>query len=374
MGEPLRVGVVGCGSISAQYLTTLTAAAAVEVVAVADIDPARAETVARTYGTRAVATSEIYARDDVEWILNLTTPAWHEEVALTAIANGRSVYTEKPLCASLAAAGRVVATAQDAGVALGVAPDTVLGTGLQTARSVLDAGTLGRPVFATATMATAGHELWHPSPDFYYAPGGGPLLDMGPYYLSALVTLLGPVTAVHGAGSRTRDERTIATGPRAGERIRVTVDSHVTAILEHASGALSTIVMSFDAPASTAPRIEVHGEAGSMVVPDPNRFDGDVLVHAVGSAWEPVAPTAGYVGAGRGYGLIDVARSHDRRTGRATADLGFHVLDTMEAVLRSATEHTRQPVASTCAVPPAVPLTDLSAPDRASWPAPDRAS
>lgn len=270
MGEPLRVGVVGCGSISAQYLTTLAAATEVEVVAVTDLDPARAETVAQTYGTRAVDSSEIYGLDDVEWILNLTTPAWHEEVALTAIANGRSVYTEKPLCASL------------------------------------------------------------------------------------------------GAGSRTRDERTITTGPRADERIRVTVDSHVTAILEHASGALSTIVMSFDAPASTAPRIEVHGEAGSMVVPDPNRFDGDVLVHAVGGAWEPVAPTAGYVGAGRGCGLIDVARSHDRRTGRATAGLGFHVLDTMETVLRSASEHTRLPVASTCTVPPAVPLTDLSTPGRAS--------
>ena len=362
MGEPLRVGIVGCGTISTQYLATLTATDDVTVVAVTDLDAARAEAVAQRYGTRAVGISEIYALDDVEWILNLTTPARHEEVALAAIASGRSVYTEKPLCSSLVAAERVATAGRDAGVALGVAPDTVLGTGVQTARSVLDAGTLGRPVFATATMATAGHELWHPAPDFYYAPGGGPLLDMGPYYLSALVTLLGPVAAVYGAGSRTRDDRTIASGPRAGERIGVTVDSHVTAILEHDSGALSTIVMSFDAPASTAPRIEIHGEAGSMVVPDPNRFDGDVLVHAVGGTWQPVAPSAGYIGAGRGCGLIDVARSHDRRTGRATAELGLHVLDTMETVLRSATEHARLEVASTCRVPPAVPLTDLSTP------------
>ena len=359
MGEPLRVGVVGCGNISTQYLTTLTAADDLTVVAVTDLDAARAEAAAQTYGTRAVGITDIYAMDEVEWILNLTTPALHEEVALTAIANGRSVYTEKPLCASLAAAERVAAAARDAGVALGVAPDTVLGAGLQTARSVLDAGVLGRPVFATATMAAAGHERWHPAPDFYYAPGGGPLLDMGPYYLSALITLLGPVAAVYGAGSRTRDERIIASGPRAGARIGVTVDSHVTAILEHDSGVLSTIVMSFDAPASSAPRIEVHGEAGSMVVPDPNRFDGDVLVHAVGGTWQPVAPSAGYVGAGRGCGLIDVARSHDRRTGRATAELGLHVLDTMETVLRSVVEHARLEVSSTCLVPPAVPLTHV---------------
>lgn len=359
MGEPLRVGVVGCGNISDQYLTTLRSAPDVDVVAVTDRDPDRAARAAQTYGVRAVGATEIYGLDEVEWILNLTTPAVHEEVALTAVEQGLSVYTEKPLCATVASARRVLQAATMARVALGCAPDTVLGTGVQTARIGLERGAIGRPISATATMASPGHELWHPAPDFYYASGGGPLLDMGPYYLSALVTLLGPIVAVYGAGSRTRDERVIASGPRAGERIPVTIDSHVTAILEHASGVLSTLVMSFDAPATRASNIEVHGEGGSMLVPDPNQFAGDVLVHPVGGEWAVAAPSAGYSGAGRGCGLVDIARSTVRRTGRASAELGFHVLDTMETVLRSAAQRQRLKVTSTCAISSAVPLSAL---------------
>lgn len=360
MGEPLRVGIVGCGSISAQYLRTLTAADETAVVAVADLVPGRAERAAATYGARAFSVDEIYGLDEVEWILDLTPPASHEDVALAAIGKGLSVYNEKPLCATVAAARRVLEAAAAAGVAVGSAPDTVLGTGVQTARATLDSGAIGRPVFATATMAIAGHELWHPAPDYYYAPGGGPLLDMGPYYLTALIALLGPVTAVYGAGRRTRDERTIHSGTRTGERIGVTVDSHITAICEHASGALTTLVMSFDAAASQAAPIEVHGEGGSMAVPDPSWFDGVVQVHHVGGAWETISPSAGYLGGGRGLGLIDVARSADRRTGRASAELGFHVLDVMSSILLSAHDGQRRVVSSTCTVPAPVPLTELA--------------
>jgi predicted dehydrogenase len=354
------MGIVGCGNISAQYLRTLTAADETTVVAVADLDPDKADHAAAMSGARAFSVDEIYGVDEVEWILNLTTPANHEDVSLAAISQRLSVYNEKPLCATVDAAQRVLDAAAAADVAVGSAPDTVLGTGLQTARATIDSGAIGRPVFATATMASPGHELWHPAPDFYYAPGGGPLLDMGPYYLTALVTLLGPVTAVYGAGSRTRDERIINSGPREGERVGVAVDSHVTAICEHASGALTTLVMSFDAVASRAAPIEVHGEEGSMAVPDPNQFDGAVQVRNIGQDWETVSPSAGYAGGGRGLGLIDVARSVDRRTGRASADLGFHILDVMSAILVSAKEGQRHLISSTCAVPDPVPLTKLS--------------
>lgn len=360
MGEPLRIGVVGCGNISTQYLRTLTAADEVAIVAVADLDPARSRLAAATFGVRAVDVNEIYRLDEIEWVLDLTTPSSHEAVSLAAIGHGLSVYNEKPLCATVAAARRVLDAADTAGVAVGSAPDTVLGTGVQTARAALESGEIGRPVFATATMAVAGHELWHPAPDFYYEPGGGPLFDMGPYYLTALVTLLGPVVAVYGAGSRTRDERMIGSGPRTGERIGVTVDSHVTAICEHASGVLTTLVMSFDAAATQAAHIEVHGEEGSMTVPDPNIFDGVVQVHHVGGTWVPLRPSAGYSGGGRGLGLIDVARSADRRTGRASAAMGFHVLDVMSSILLSIDDGTRREVSSTCTVPPLVPLTALS--------------
>ena len=205
-----------------------------------------------------------------------------------------------------------------AGVRLGCAPDTVLGTGTQTARAAIDAGLIGRPFAATAVMVTPGHERWHPNPDFYYRAGGGPLLDMGPYYVAALIHLLGPVRSVIGAAGRPRAERVIATGPRAGERIPVEVDTHVTGILEHDGGALSTLTTSFDGIATTAAPIEVHGERGTLAVPDPNRFAGDVRLAALDGApgWQRLEPSAGYVDAARGVGLLDfVAAGRARAPG-----------------------------------------------------------
>src|SRR6185312_8342203 len=223
---------------------------------------------------------------------------------------------------------RVLRAAADAGVRVGCAPDTVLGTGTQTARAAIDAGRIGRPLAATATMVTAGHERWHPDPDFYYRPGGGPLLDMGPYYVSSLVHLLGPVRAVTGAGSRLRGERVIGSGRRAGERITVEVDSHVTGVLEHANGALSTITTSFDGVATTAAPIEVHGETGTLAVPDPNTFDGDVRVFPLGgTGWRVLEPRAGYVEGSRGIGLIDLVSADGQRSPRAGGDVALHVLE-----------------------------------------------
>jgi predicted dehydrogenase len=277
VGKPLNVGIIGCGAIIAQYLASFRRLDAVNLVAVADLDAARARAVADGYeGVRALTVDELLAADDVELVLNLTIPAAHAEVALKAIAAGKHVYGEKPLAATTAEAREVLDAANAAGVLVGCAPDTVLGTGIQTARKAIDDGLIGRVVSATATMVTPGHERWHPNPDFYYQPGGGPLLDMGPYYVSALVTLLGPVVSVIGAASHTRSERTIGSGPREGETVPVTTDTHVTGVLMHASGALSTLVMSFDAVKTKSPNIEIHGEHGSLAVPDPNHFDGDV--------------------------------------------------------------------------------------------------
>ena len=361
--EPLRVGVVGCGTISDQYLTTLARLPEVDVVAVTDREPDRARSTAERYGTSAVTPEQFHALPQVEWVLNLTTPQHHLAVALEAVAHGRSVYNEKPLCLSLADARQLLAAARTAEVTVACAPDTVLGTGTQTARRAIEDGLIGRPVAATATMATPGHERWHPAPDFYYAAGGGPLLDMGPYYLSALVTLLGPIATVSGLGSRSRAVRTIATGPRAGATVPVSVDTHVTALLRHTSGAITTLLVSFDAAATRSAPIEVHGELGSLVVPDPNRFDGETLLHPVGGTWQPLPVSGGYTAAGRGYGLADVARSADRATARAGAGLAVHVLDVMECVLSSIDAGGAPvPTRTECTVPDAVPLTTL-APD-----------
>lgn len=361
MGKPLNVGIIGCGAIIAQYLANFRRLEDISLVAVADLDPARAKAVAAGYdGVRAMSVDGLLAADDVDLVLNLTIPAAHAEVALKAIAAGKSVYGEKPLAATTAEARRVLDAARDAGVVVGCAPDTVLGTGVQTARKAIDDGLIGAPISATATMMTPGHERWHPNPDFYYQPGGGPLLDMGPYYVSALVNMLGPVVSVVGAASHTRTGRTIGSGPRAGEVVPVNIDSHVTGILVHASGALSTLVMSFDAVKTKSPNIEIHGELGSLVVPDPNYFDGDVELFTLGSdAWETLPVSAGYVDSGRGFGIADLAATPAGAEPRAGGRLAYHVLEVMESVLESARSGSAVPIDSTASRPALVELTFL---------------
>jgi predicted dehydrogenase len=353
----MRVGIVGAGNISAQYSASLDRLPQLQVTAVCDLDADRADALAAAHGARVLPLTELLESADVDVVLVLTLPASHADVAHAAIAAGKHVYVEKPLATSVAQGRELVKAADAAGVRLGCAPDTVLGTGIQTARAAVDAGRIGAPHTATAFMTTPGHERWHPAPDFYYQPGGGPLLDMGPYYLTSLVHLLGPVVRVTGAASRPHPTRTIGSGPRAGESFDVAVDSTVAGILQHASGALSTLVMSFDVWAARLPRIEVHGTAGSLSVPDPNVFDGAVELYPAGEqGWVDLGTTAGYRGAGRGYGIADLALAVDEGVAhRAGGELALHVLDVMEAVAQAADTRTWVELTTTCARPRPVP-------------------
>ena len=357
-GQILRVGIVGAGQISGAYLKTFPSLENVRVTAIADLDEERAAAAAKEVpGARAASPDELYAADDVDLVLNLTIPAAHAEVAHAAIAAGKHVYGEKPLTATTAEARTLLEAADRARVRVGCAPDTVLGTGVQTARAVLDAGEIGAPVAASAFMVTPGHERWHPAPEFYYRPGGGPLLDMGPYYLTALVTLLGPVRRVVGMSSTPRSTRIIGSGPRAGTEFPVEVATHVTGVLEHVGGALSTLIMSFDIWKGALPRIEVYGTGGSLSVPDPNGFDGEVRLFPAGAKeWEPVPERGGYPGASRGYGVSDLARALvDGGPHRADGRLAYHVLDIMESLLAAAGSGDSVTVTSTCDRPAAVP-------------------
>jgi predicted dehydrogenase len=354
VGDPLRIGIVGAGNIIVQYLATLPRLPNVALCAVADLDPARAAAVAQAHeGVRATDPARLYAGDDVDLVLNLTVPQAHAEVALAAIAGGKHVYNEKPLALTTAQGRQVLDAATRAGVRVGCAPDTVLGPGVQTARRCLDEGRIGVPVAATAFMTSPGHERWHPSPAFYYLPGGGPLLDMGPYYLTALVTLLGPVRRVCGMSATPRATRVVGSGPLRGTEFPVEVATHVTGQLEHASGALSTVVMSFDVWAARLPRIEVYGTEGSLSVPDPNNFGGEVrLFHQDSPEWTSVTATAGYPDAGRGVGVADLAGAiADGTAHRASGELALHVLDVMESLLRAAESGRSEDVASSCARP-----------------------
>jgi predicted dehydrogenase len=358
VGSPLRVGIVGVGKISEQYFAEFPHLPGLQLVAVADLDEARAAVVAAEQGVVSRSVDDLITSDDIDVVLNLTIPAAHAAIALRALEAGKHVYGEKPLALTPDEARPVLKLARERGLRVGSAPDTVLGTGVQTARQVLDQGTIGTPVAASAFWTSAGHELWHPNPQFYYVPGGGPLFDMGPYYLSTLVSLLGPVVRVSGAAGRSARERSVATGPLAGKSISVEVDTHVTALLEHESGVASTLLLSFDVWSARLPRIEIYGTEGTIAVPDPNRFSDPVEVWTSAEReWREVPTSAGYEEAGRGYGLADMARAIETgRPHRASAELAFHVLEIMDAVLETAREHTVKVLDSTVERPGMVPF------------------
>ncbi|WP_022882772.1 Gfo/Idh/MocA family protein [Gryllotalpicola ginsengisoli] len=357
--RPFRVGMIGVGVISAQYFASLEKLPKLKLTAVADLDQARAATVAAEHGVDARTVDELLASDDVDAVINLTIPAAHVEIGLRALAAGKHVFAEKPLGLSTAEA-RPLLDAQTGGLRVGSAPDTVLGTGIQTARKLVDDGVIGQPVGASVHWSSPGHESWHPAPGFYYQPGGGPLFDMGPYYLTSLVTLLGPVVKVSGLASRSGRERVVGKGPLAGTVLPVDVDTHVTALLEHEGGAISTVTVSFEVWASRAPLFELYGTEGTLAVPDPNRFSDPVEVFAAGSeAWRTVPESAGYRDAGRGYGLADMAAAIAAGTPhRASAELAFHVLEIMEAVLSASASRSTVTLASTAPRPAPVPLAD----------------
>ncbi|WP_394771027.1 Gfo/Idh/MocA family protein [Lacisediminihabitans sp.] len=354
----MNIGIIGVGTISAQYFEAFPQLAGLHVVAVSDVNEARAAEVAAERGVEALSVDALLADPRIDAVLNLTIPAAHIDIATRALLAGKHVYGEKPLALDPAEAAPMLDLARRLGLRVGSAPDTVLGTGVQTARALLDSGAIGDPVAAAVHWSAPGHELWHPAPQFYYQPGGGPLFDMAPYYLTTLVSLLGPVIRVSGVATRSNRTRTVATGGQAGDSVPVDVDTHVSAILEHENGVTSTVTVSFEVWASRAPLFELYGTTGTIAVPDPNRFSDTVEVWTVEKPeWTDVPVSAGYADAGRGVGLADLAHAIETdRPHRASGELAFHVLEIMDAVLRAAHEHRVVELTSTVARPEPVPL------------------
>ena len=339
--NPLRVGIVGCGVISDIYLKNLGNTPGIDVTACADLVPERAQEKAQKHSiARACTPDELLGDPEIEVVLNLTIPNAHASVARAAVAAGKSVYNEKPLTIDLEEGRRLIAEADARGVLVGCAPDTFLGGGLQTCRALLDAGAIGEPVAANAWFLAHGHESWHPDPGFYYKSGGGPMFDMGPYYLTALVSLLGPVRRVTGQTRITFPQRTITSKPKYGETIDVEVPTHVTGILEFDTGAIGTVATSFDVWATENARLEIFGAEGSLRLPDPNTFGGPVQILRSGSkTWEDVPLSHGYTENSRGLGVADLAAA--LRTGgvpRASGAQALHVLEIMHAIHNSAAE------------------------------------
>ncbi|MFD2473043.1 Gfo/Idh/MocA family protein [Amycolatopsis silviterrae] len=328
------VGVVGAGFISDTYLENLTAFPDVRVVGVADLDVGRARGQAEKYGVpRSGSLAELLAVPEIEIVVNLTVPAVHVEVSLAAVEAGKHVWTEKPLGLDRGTARKLLDRARERGVRVGCAPDTVLGAGHQTAFRALAGGRIGVPVTALALFQTPGPEGWHPSPEFLFQAGGGPLFDMGPYYFTQLVQVFGPVRKVTGAGGTVRGTRVIGAGPRAGTEFPVSVPTTVTALVEFVRGGSAQVVLTFDSALRRTGVVEVAGEAGTAVLPDPNRFDGATVVHSAGCEEEVAA--VGHA-ASRGTGVVELARAVRAGVGeRASGELGYHVLDVLLAVEES---------------------------------------
>jgi predicted dehydrogenase len=357
-GSAVKVGVIGAGKISGIYLENAAVFDDVEVVACADILPERAEAQAKAYGVpKACVPEELLADPEVEVVLNLTVPAVHAEVSLAALEAGKHVYTEKPLAVGLEDGRRMLEFAAERDLLIGCAPDTFLGGGLQTCRKLMDEGIIGEPVAVTALMMTHGPEDWHPNPDFFYQPGAGPMFDMGPYYLTALTTLLGPIRRVTGSARVTFLERTVTSEPHAGSTINVNTPTHVAGVMDFEGGPVGTLVTSFDVYSEEHSRIDVYGTEGTLSLPDPNTFGGPVRVWRSGeNAWTEVSLTHPYTENSRGLGLADMAQAlRSSRPARASGELGLHVLEAIHAFLDSSENGRHVEVSSTFERPEPLP-------------------
>ena len=349
-----KVGLIGCGSISDAYIRGLRKFPWLELTALSDLDVPRAEAKAAEYGVaKSCAVQDLLADDEVDIAINLTVPSVHAEVSLAALEAGKHVYSEKPLAIKREDAQRLLEVAKTHNLRLGCAPDTFLGGGIQTCRKLIDAGAIGEPLSASAFMLGHGVETWHPSPFFFFEYGGHPLFDMGPYYLTALVNLLGPAKSAVGMTLTGIPERTVSSRPHVGKVIKVNAPIHATALLELASGKPVTLIISGEVVASELPRIEVYGTEGTLSVPDPNTFGGPVRLKVKGSEdWREVALIHSHTGFDRGLGVADMAQAlRSGKPHRASGELAYHVLDTLQSVQDASDARRFVDIRSTCARP-----------------------
>ncbi|WNQ12514.1 Gfo/Idh/MocA family oxidoreductase [Paenibacillus aurantius] len=358
--DKVKLGIIGCGNISGIYFKNAATFDILELVACADLDVERAKAKAEEHGiAKGCSVAELLADPEIEIVINLTIPQAHAEVCLQALEAGKHVYVEKPLAVTREEGQRILKLAAEKGLRVGSAPDTFLGGGIQTSIKLIRDGWIGTPVGATAFMAGGGHESWHPAPDFYYKQGGGPMFDMGPYYLTALVAMLGPIQRITGSARISFPERTITSKPKFGEKIEVEVPTHVAGIMDFHSGTVGTILTSFDVPGGhTLPRIEVYGSEGTLLVPDPNTFGGPVRLKRKGSQeWSEMPLSHGFAENARGVGVADMAHAIKAgRPHRANGELAYHVLEAMHGFHDASSEGRHYIMQSTCEAPELLPM------------------
>jgi predicted dehydrogenase len=332
-----RVGVVGCGVIAHNYVRGATAFDSFDIVVCADLDERVAAAFGAEHGLRVASVEDLIADPDIDAILNLTPPSAHAAVVRAALAHAKHVHTEKPLATSVDDARSLVALAAERGLRLGCAPDTFLGSAYEAGRELIERGAIGEPLGATAALLVGGPDGWHPNADIFYREGGGPMLDLGPYHLTAVASLLGPYVEATGFMATPTPVRRLAVGPRAGEEFTVDVPTHVAALLRLERGPVLTLTVSFEATEQYESSLLVHGSEGTLELPDANGFEGDVRMKTARGDWETVAVESRGPQETRGCGLDDLFESlHAGRPHRASGELGLHVLEAATAVLESA--------------------------------------
>jgi predicted dehydrogenase len=356
--KKVKVGIIGCGSISSIYFKNCKMFDNLDITACADLIIERAKEKAEEFNiSKACSVDELLSDKGIQIVINLTIPKVHTEVNLKALDAGKHVYVEKPIGLSREGAEKVLGRAKKKELLVGCAPDTFMGAGIQTCRKFIDDGNIGKPIGATAFMMCHGHESWHPDPEFYYKRGGGPMFDMGPYYLTALVNLIGPVRSVMGMTGTSFPERTITSKKKYGNKIKVEVPTHVAGLMEFEKGTIGTVITSFDVWAHKMPYVEIYGTEGTLRVPDPNDFGGIPLVKRSGDKdWSEIPLTHGFSDNSRGLGISDMARAIDTGNSfRPDGKLAFHVLDIMQSIHESADSGKQIKLKSTCRRPEPMP-------------------
>ncbi|MBB3393088.1 putative dehydrogenase [Rhizobium sp. BK275] len=374
MTRELGVGIIGCGNISTTYFSLAPLFKGLKVLACADINVQAAKLRAEEYGVVAQTIEELLANDEIDVVVNLTIPDAHYPVSKAALEAGKHVYSEKPLVLSLEQGEELRRIAKEKGLSVGCAPDTFLGGAHQLARKFVDDGGIGRITSGACYVMGPGMEMWHPNPDFFFLPGGGPILDMGPYYIANLINLIGPVKRVVGMTSMASETRTITSQPRSGETIPVKTPTTIQALLEFVSGATITLTASWDVWSHRHANMELYGTDGSLYVPDPNFFGG--VVEASGrdkeikalEAWDhpfgkfnqesPNGPRANY----RTAGLADMAMALiEGRDARCSLDRTLHGVDIMTSILKSGAEGRFVDLTTTCTQPAALGIEEAQA-------------
>ncbi|MEM1287298.1 MAG: Gfo/Idh/MocA family oxidoreductase [Pseudomonadota bacterium] len=344
----LGIGIIGCGNISAAYLRLAPLFKGIEMRAVADLNMEAASARAEEFGVRAETVDALLAAKDIDIIVNLTIPAAHFQVTRAILEAGKHAYSEKPFVLSVDDGRALKQIADEKALRIGSAPDTFLGGAYQTARQLVDDGAIGTVTAGTCHVMSHGMEDWHPNPDFFFQPGAGPMLDVGPYYITNLLQLLGPVRRIAALTSSAQAERTITSQPRRGEKIKVGTPTNIHALLEFHQGATITVSTSWDVWAHRHGPMELYGTKGSLFVPDPNFFGGSVELSSLGATPDNIDisqhpfsrpndemdddPRANY----RVSGLADMARAiTEGGPHRCSFELALHAVDVMNLVLTS---------------------------------------